>query len=129
MINKAEAIRLRSLATAGLTSKPMTQEEKDASVTGLRFNTGKLQWGLIDFRALESTVRVLEFGAKKYTADNWKKGLSKKEILESMLRHIFALLRGEEIDPESGLPHIGHIGCNQMFYAYFTQVDSTNARD
>jgi len=60
---------------------------------------------------------------------NWQKGLSKREILESMQRHLAALLDGQEIDPESGLDHIGHIGCNYLFYSYFTTVDPTNARD
>lgn len=85
----------------------------------LRFNTGKLKWSLIHYQSLTPLVRVLEFGALKYAPDNWKKGLDKKEILESLQRHLAALMDGEEIDPESGLPHIGHIQCNAMFYAYF----------
>ena len=39
-----------------------------------RFNAGKLQWSMVDFKSLEDMVRVLEFGAKKYSRDNWKKG-------------------------------------------------------
>jgi hypothetical protein len=35
-----------------------------------------------------------------------------------MLRHLIALLDGEELDSESGLPHIGHIMCNAMFHSY-----------
>lgn len=51
--------------------------------------------------------------------DNWKKGLDKKEIVESMLRHIFDYLDGNVNDKESGLPHIGHIMANAMFLSYF----------
>jgi hypothetical protein len=86
--------------------------------SALRYNSGKLQWSLVDFDALEDMVKVLEFGAKKYSADNWKKGLNTNEITESMMRHLFAYLRGEDIDPESGLPHTGHIMCNAMFLSY-----------
>jgi hypothetical protein len=32
-----------------------------------------------------------------------------------MLRHLFAIMRGEDNDPESGLPHIDHVGCCWMF--------------
>jgi len=81
----------------------------------MRFNSGKPQYSLIDLHALEPCARVLEFGAKKYTRDNWKKGMDLTKILDSLLRHVAALRSGELIDPESGLPHIGHIQCNAMF--------------
>lgn len=81
----------------------------------LRYNDSKPQYSLLDLASLEDTVKVLEFGAQKYDRDNWKKGLQFSQILDSMMRHIKALQSGEWIDPESGLPHIGHIGCNAMF--------------
>ena len=86
---------------------------------GDRFNEGKPRWSLVDWNSMIPLVRVLEFGAKKYSDDNWKKGLDKKEILESMMRHLMALMDGEDIDPESGEHHMGHIMCNTMFYSYF----------
>lgn len=88
-------------------------------VKGSRYNKDKRKWSLVHFKSLEPLVRVLEFGAEKYGLDNWKKGLEKKEILESMMRHLTALMDGEENDKESGLHHIGHIMCNAMFYRYF----------
>tara|TARA_R110000851_G_scaffold315229_3_gene477576 strand:- start:6268 stop:6417 length:150 start_codon:yes stop_codon:yes gene_type:complete len=30
-------------------------------------------------------------------------------------------LEGEDIDPESGVSHIGHIMCNAMFLSYMSQ--------
>jgi hypothetical protein len=86
---------------------------------GKRYNSGKLKWALVHFKSLQPMVNVLMFGAEKYTPDNWKKGLDQKEILESMQRHLAALIDGETNDPESGLPHIGHIQCNAMFYQFF----------
>lgn len=85
----------------------------------MRFNAGKLKWSLVHFKSLEPLVKVLMFGAEKYSPDNWKKGLDPKEIMESMMRHVTAIMDGEINDPESGLPHIGHIMCNSMFYSYF----------
>ena len=90
----------------------------------LRYNEGKPQWSLIDFDSLEPMVRVLEYWMKKYTVwdvtwrDNWKKPMDRKKILDSMMRHQIALMAGEEIDQESGKPHIGHIMANAMFYSY-----------
>lgn len=66
-----------------------------------RFNTGKLKWSLVDFESFEDMVRVLEFGANKYSANNWKKGLSVNSVCESLLRHMFAFMRGEDNDLES----------------------------
>ena len=86
----------------------------------LRYNDSKLKWSLVHFDSLKPMVQVLEFGTTKYSPDNWKKGLDKKEILESMMRHLTALLDGEENDLESKLPHMGHIQCNAMFYNFFT---------
>lgn len=96
---------------------------------GNRFNQGKLQWHLADFQALEPMIKVLMYGKEKYAENQWKNGLSKKEILDSMIRHIVELLAGKTKDEESGELLIGHILCNALFYSYFTTVDSTNSRD
>lgn len=88
----------------------------------MRFNGGKLRWDLVDFEALVPLVQVLEFGATKYAAHNWKKGLFYCGIISSLLRHIYAILRGEDNDPESGLPHVGHAMCNIMFLSSMMQT-------
>lgn len=94
------------------------------SEKGLRYNEGKPKWSLVDFQSLEPMVEVLEYGADKYTTDrgsgrdNWKKGMPVLEVCESLLRHTFALMRGEINDSESGKQHIGHIQSNAMFIAY-----------
>ncbi|SDT46837.1 hypothetical protein SAMN05192545_3911 [Maribacter dokdonensis] len=54
-------------------------------------------------------------------ADNWKKGFKPGENMESALRHAFAYMKGEEIDPESGLKHLAHLMCCVMFELYHTK--------
>lgn len=90
-----------------------------------RHNKGKPKWSLIHWASLIPLVRVLEFGALKYGKDNWTKGLKDEETLESLSRHLFALMDGEEIDEESGISHIGHIMANAMFYNY-NQINKDN---
>lgn len=92
--------------------------DKAPRSVAMRSNKGKVQWSLVDFDSLEDMVRVLEFGAKKYDLDNWKKGLPMKQQCESVARHLFALMKGEVNDPETGLPHWAHIQCNAMFMAH-----------
>ncbi len=84
----------------------------------LRFNEGKPKWTLVHFESMVPLVRILEYGAKKYAPYNWKKPMSRSDILDSMQRHMAKLIDGDENDEESGLPHIGHIMANAMFYSY-----------
>lgn len=95
------------------------ENNTESSSKALRYNEGKPQWTLVDFDSLEPLVRVLEFGATKYSRDNWKKGLSRDSILDSLTRHLVKLIGGEEIDEESKCHHMGHIMANAMFYIYF----------
>jgi len=88
----------------------------------LRYNQNKPKWSLVDFKSLEPMVKVLEYGAKKYTHENWKKGLPTKDVCESLLRHVFAYMEGEDIDNESGCTHLGHAMCNLMFLEYVMRV-------
>lgn len=87
-------------------------------MNGDRYNDGKLQWTLVSWKALIPMVKVLEFGAKKYSEWNWAKGLSWTKTCDSLLRHTYAFLEGEDNDPESKLEHVGHIMCNAMFLSY-----------
>lgn len=95
------------------------EEQYAKAEQAMRYNSGKRQWSLVHFESLEPMVKVLEFGAKKYAPGNWMKGLDKKQILESMQRHLAALMDGQDNDPESNESHMGHIMCNAMFYSYF----------
>jgi hypothetical protein len=87
----------------------------------LRYNNGKPKWSLINYESLIPLIRVLEFGANKYAPDNWKKEMEPKEILNSLQRHLADLMDGKTVDEESGLPLIGHIMANAMFYSYHTK--------
>ena len=74
-----------------------------------------LPYDLVPFQEMtEAYVRVAEFGSKKYEPWNWSKGLSRVQILGSLLRHTFAYLRGEETDKDSGLSHTDHIIWNAV---------------
>lgn len=88
---------------------------------GDRENQGKLKWSLVPQSALIPMVRVLEFGSQKYAPHNWMKGLSITETCESLKRHLDSFLEGEDIDPESGISHIGHIQCNALFLSWMLQ--------
>lgn len=84
-----------------------------------KFDTNKPRMDLLDAEALEGLAAVLSFGAEKYAPNNWRKGMQYSRLSGALLRHLFAIQRGEDIDPESGLPHIDHVGCCWMFLSNY----------
>ena len=89
---------------------------------GARFNTNKAEFHQLPLFALEGVVRILEYGAKKYAPGNWLKGQPWLVPFDSMMRHMAAWQRGEELDPESGLPHLDHALTNLIFLSAFRDV-------
>lgn len=85
------------------------------SNVGTKHDSGKPRMELLDRDLIEEIAKVLTFGAQKYDAHNWRKGLVVSRLLGACLRHVFAFLAGEDNDPESGLSHLGHAGCCLMF--------------
>ena len=94
-------------------------KEVESSTIGVKFDTDKPRLELISPVAIEELAKVLAFGAKKYSAYNWSKGIVYTRILAAILRHTFAYMRGESKDPETGLSHIAHVMCNCMFLLHF----------
>ena len=82
---------------------------------GLKFDGGKAPLSLLDAYALEQTAQVLAFGAQKYAAHNWRGGIASSRLTDAALRHMWAYVDGEDLDPESGLPHLAHAMCCLMF--------------
>lgn len=89
--------------------------------SGARYNAGKPDLSLIPMVTLEDEARVWEYGKKKYAAWNWTKGMDWSVPFACAMRHMAAWQRGEECDPESGLPHLAHAMCNlRMLTLYAT---------
>lgn len=55
------------------------------------------------------TMGLLD-GALKYGRSNWREaGIRTSIYYDALVRHVSALFEGEDIDPDSGLPHEAHI--------------------
>lgn len=92
----------------------------------MRFNEWKPKFHLLHLPSLVPTVRVLEFWAKKYAPYNWMKTMTREDLLDSMMRHLSALIDWEETDTESWLSHIGHLTANCIFYSFHFIIWRTN---
>lgn len=83
---------------------------------GMKHDSGKLDYTLVPWDGLEDVVKVLEFGAQKYSRDNWRKvENADARYMAAAFRHLVAHQNGEVNDPESNLPHLAHAGCCILF--------------
>jgi len=65
--------------------------------------------------SIAGVTRVLEVGARKYCANNWQNVRPGIRYVSAALRHLLATESGEALDPETGLPHLDHLGCCLVF--------------
>ena len=78
-------------------------------------DAGKPRPTLVPVSLIEAVTSIREYGVKKYgDPDNWKK-VSLDRYRNAAYRHWLAYVKGEELDPESGLPHLHHCACNLAF--------------
>lgn len=106
-----ERQRAETLAKAELAAKSLSE--------GTKHDAGKPDLTLLPQEALHSIARAFEYGARKYTRGNYKKGMAYSRVLAAAFRHGFAYASGEKLDSESGLSHLAHMGacvCMLLFY-------------
>ena len=96
-------------------------ERRTVSSTGGAKGVKPQRYSLLPKPALDAISEVLAYGAAKYTTDtesgdyNWRKRYEWSKSHDAMGRHLYAHINGETIDPESGLPHIAHLGAHVCF--------------
>lgn len=81
-------------------------ETRSESSTGGQKGVKPERHSLIPQEALDYMARLYGFGAEKYAAHNWRKGYDWSKSYDSLIRHASAFWRGEDLDPETGLPHL-----------------------
>lgn len=55
---------------------------------------------------------VMAYGARKYALDNWMHCDDIRRYYGAALRHVYAVIDGEELDPETGRSHLAHAACS-----------------
>ena len=93
--------------------------------TGMKFDSGKLDYTLLPWDGIEEVVKVLEFGAKKYARDNWKK-VESQRYMAAAFRHLVAHSKGELTDSETGLSHLAHASCCVLFMLSLEKQNGSN---
>ena len=83
---------------------------------GIKYDSEKPKMNLLPPKAIVEISKVLTFGAAKYDAENWRKlDDLQNRYTAGALRHIFAHMDGEELDPETNLSHLAHAMCCLLF--------------
>ena len=83
---------------------------------GVKYDSKKPKMNLLPPKAIVEISKVLTFGAAKYDAENWRKlDDLQNRYTAGALRHIFAHMDGEELDPETNLSHLAHAMCCLLF--------------
>lgn len=87
---------------------------------GRKLDAGKSPWHLLPWDSAQSIVEVLAHGAKKYAPNNWKHVRGARDrYFSAAMRHTLAWYQGEQLDAESGLPHLAHAATDLLFLLWF----------
>lgn len=74
-----------------------------------RYGDMKVPLGLVPAASTVYEALALAEGAEKYGPYNWREtAVEATTYAHAALRHLHLWLDGEDIDPESGKPHLGH---------------------
>lgn len=91
--------------------------ESNSKSIGIKFDTGKPRFDLIDPEWELEVVKGLTHGATLHGDHNWQQ-VAAKRFHAALRRHLNAHMRGEVIDKDTGLSHLALASCNLMFLHY-----------
>ena len=95
-------------------------DDATTKTKGTKHDSGKVRYSLLPKGVIEKVLNILEFGANKYSKDNWQQVPNARDrYYDAAMRHIQAWYYGETKDPETGESHLAHALCCLMFLLWF----------
>jgi len=94
-------------------------EVRSVSPSGAEKGTKLARYDLIPAEALEELAKHYGRGAVKYAPHNWAKGYEWSKSFAAMMRHAWAFWRGEDIDAETGSPHLAAVAWHALTLLQF----------
>ena len=80
----------------------------------LKHDMGKPRFELVPPSAIRGMAEALTYGAEMHYPFSWQK-VESVRFLGALMRHLDAYRMGEEIDKESGIPHLVLMMTNAAF--------------
>lgn len=87
---------------------------------GIKCDDSKLRYDLVPSKPFEELVKVLTFGANKYSPNNWQLvEPARPRYSAALMRHFELWRQGEQFDKETHIHHLAHVACNALFLTWF----------
>lgn len=116
-VEQLKAFKDACVAGTGILKTEHVQPQKF-----MKSDSGKNMLSLIDPQFVVLLGQILTFGANKYAPNNWQLCEDTSRYKDALLRHLYAYLGGEQLDPESGMSHLGHAAFGLMCLNYFDNL-------
>lgn len=96
-------------------------EVRKVSETGGEKGAKQARIGSVDPLALHQLAAVAGFGEQKYARLNYMRGYPWSLSYDALQRHLMLFWSGEDLDDESGLPHLAHAAWHCLTLMSFMQ--------
>lgn len=97
--------------------------------TGKKYDSGKPQWSLLPYDALEDAVRAFEEGLEKYERDSWKYVEdAETRYSDALMRHFTAYRNGEVEDEKSGLHPLAHLIASALIVLWHSKNNDSDKK-
>jgi len=96
-------------------------EVRTTSSTGGEKGMKDERHSLIPTEALAQVARHYGIGARKYADHNWRRGYEWSKSYDALQRHAQAFWGGEDIDEETGSPHMAAVAFHALTLLVFMQ--------
>ncbi len=109
-----------------MTWTPLTQSDETRVTdpdTGGQKGEKLAQLGAIDPTSIMDVARVAGYGAQKYARYNFTLGYRWSLSYDALQRHLHAWQAGDNLDDESGLPHLAHAAWHCLTLLTFQRFD------
>lgn len=108
-----------------MTQPQPTPSQGTTQAKAKTFDEGKPPLACLPPEGMRAVARVQAYGHVKYgDFSNYRKGLEISRNASCAIRHIMAVMDGEDLDPESGEHHFAH-ACARLMFALQNIKDGT----
>ncbi len=96
-------------------------EVRTVSSSGGEKGTKDERFDLLPVEALAKLARHYGIGARKYADHNWRKGYEWSKPYAALQRHATQFWGGEDIDEETGSPHMAAVAFHALALLVFME--------